>query len=150
MNRVMELEISIQLRKAIESKEISPDNIVSIISKGTTLVDAVVGVADMTGAEKKQLLIKVISNIAAGNDGIFNTADDVLSESTVNIIRSIVDSTLIDNIIDIIVEVSNSTRRTTNGQKIMMLIRAVSVRLTDILPLACLRTKTSSVVDIAA
>jgi hypothetical protein len=52
---------------------------------------------------KKEILKAVIERIAAGNDGIHGTADDRLSKETMAILLVLLESNLIDTVIDGIV-----------------------------------------------
>lgn len=100
MSRVIELEICLEIRKAIEGKTLDPTSAMSIVTKGMELLNKY---KDLKGAEKKTLLVKVLQDISAGSDGIIGTADDLLPQATVEAIKKILDGDLISDIVDVIV-----------------------------------------------
>lgn len=98
--RILELEVSLEIRKAIESKQLNTQSAMAIVKKGMELMDKY---KHLTGQEKKELLIKVLENISAGNDGIIGTDDDILPQETVTAMKTILDGKLVGDIIDTIV-----------------------------------------------
>lgn len=101
--RILELEVSLEIRKAIESKELNIQSAMTIVKKGMELMDKY---KHLSGKEKKDLLIKVLDNISAGNDGIIGTDDDILPQETVAAMRTILDGKLIEDIIDTMISVA--------------------------------------------
>lgn len=101
MSRVIELEVCLEIRKAIEGKELDPASAMSIVTKGMELLNKY---KDLKGTDKKTLLVKVLQDISAGNDGIIGTADDLLPQSTVEAIKKILDGDLISDIVNVIVD----------------------------------------------
>lgn len=101
--RILELEVSLEIRKAIESKELNIQSAMTIVKKGMELMDKY---KNLSGKEKKDLLIKVLDNISAGNDGIIGTDDDILPQETVAAMRTILDGKLINDIIDTMLSVA--------------------------------------------
>lgn len=101
--RILELEVSLEIRKAIESKQININSAMAIVKKGMELMDKY---KQLSGKEKKDLLIKVLENISAGNDGIIGTDDDILPPDTVASIKTILEGKLVEDIIDTIVSVA--------------------------------------------
>lgn len=101
MSRVIELEVCLEIRKAIEAKELDPASAMSIVTKGMELLNKY---KDLKGSDKKSLLVKVLQDISAGNDGIIGTADDLLPQPTVEAIKKILDGDLISDIVNVIVD----------------------------------------------
>jgi hypothetical protein len=58
---------------------------------------------------KKELLKRVLERIALGRDNIKGTDDDVLSQRTLNLLITLLDSEMIDTIIDGVVSNYNKT-----------------------------------------
>jgi hypothetical protein len=56
----------------------------------------------LTGAEKKDIVIKVLTDISMGKDGIFGTADDLLPEHVVDGIVALIRSGIIDEVITLL------------------------------------------------
>ena len=98
--RILELEVSLEIRKAIESKQLNTQSAMAIIKKGMELMEKY---NHLSGKDKKDLLIKVLENISAGNDGIIGTDDDILPQETVLAMKTILDGKLVGDIIDTIV-----------------------------------------------
>jgi len=103
MERIHELEVSLEILKAIHYKELNVDSSMSIIRKGMEIVDKY---PSLTGEERKRLLINVLTRVAKGSDGVFGTDDDVLPEATVKQICVLLEGNLVENVIDIIVDAS--------------------------------------------
>jgi hypothetical protein len=101
--KTIELEISLEIRKALESQQLNPMSALAIVRKGTELLASY---NTLTGNEKKQLLIRVLEHISAGNDGILGTDDDLLPEATVIAIRTVLDGSLLDDVVETFVQLS--------------------------------------------
>lgn len=101
MERIHELEVSLEILKAIHYKELNVDSCMSIIRKGMEIVDKY---PNLNGEERKRLLINVLTRVAKGSDGVFGTHDDVLPEATVKQICLLLEGNLVENVIDIIVD----------------------------------------------
>lgn len=61
MEKIHELEVSLDILKAIHYKELNVDSSMSIIRKGMEIVDKY---PDLTGDERKKLLINVLTRVA--------------------------------------------------------------------------------------
>lgn len=101
MEKIHELEVSLDILKAIHYKELNVDSSMSIIRKGMEIVDKY---PNLTGDQRKKLLVNVLTRVAKGNDGVFGTDDDVLPEETVKQICVLLEGNLVENVIDIIVD----------------------------------------------
>jgi hypothetical protein len=55
---------------------------------------------------KKEIVVAVLERISKGFDGIDGTSDDLISQNTIKMIKSILDNALIDDIIDTIIKAS--------------------------------------------
>jgi len=55
---------------------------------------------------KKEIVVAVLERISKGFDGIDGTSDDLISQNTIKMIKSILDNALIDGIIDTIIKAS--------------------------------------------
>jgi hypothetical protein len=101
--RTIELEISLDIRKALETQQLSSMSAMAIVRKGIELLDHY---TSLKGNEKKQMLIRVLEHISAGNDGILGTDDDILPQGTVKAIRAILDQSLIEDIVETLIGIS--------------------------------------------
>ena len=55
---------------------------------------------------KKEVVVAVLERISKGFDGIEGTSDDLISQDTIKMIKSLLDNALIDGMIDVIVKAS--------------------------------------------
>lgn len=95
--KTVELEISLAIRKAIESKSLDPSSAMTIIHKGMELLSSY---KTLKGADKKRILLCVLEQVSAGSDGILGTDDDILPESTLKAIKVIMEGNLVGDIVD--------------------------------------------------
>lgn len=127
MERIHELEVSLEILKAIHYKELNVDSCMSIIRKGMEIVDKY---PSLTGDERKRLLINVLTRVAKGSDGVFGTDDDVLPEATVKQICILLEGNLVENVIDIIIDATKGNfdinKATVVVQQSCALVRVVS------------------------
>ena len=103
MNRIMELELFLAIRKAIENKELNTNSAMSLVAKGMEFME---GYKTLAGDEKKKLLIKVLETIAAGSDGIIGTDDDILPPSTIEALKTLLTTDLIGDVIGLVLDAS--------------------------------------------
>ena len=75
------------------TKESTP---LQIISKGVELLNG----KPISGSTKKQVLKHILTQIARGSDGIMGTDDDRISPETLQVLLVMVDSQLLDVVID--------------------------------------------------
>ena len=84
----------------------NPLSAMSIITIG---MEEMSKIKTMPGKEKLHTLEVVLRDIATGMDGIRNTADDVLSPDVVESISKIINSGLLEDIVDTILQASRGT-----------------------------------------
>jgi hypothetical protein len=99
MDKVIASKIAILLQEGILKGEISKDSPMKLIAKGMEMLETF---PNMKGEEKKALLVKVIEKIAAGADGIAGTEDDIIPQSVVEALKTILEKDLIGDIIQVI------------------------------------------------
>jgi hypothetical protein len=96
-HKTIELEISLEIRKAIEAKSLDAASAMSIVRKGMELLNAY---PQLRGAEKKAVLIRVLEQVSAGNDGVLGTDDDLLPPATLKAMKALLEGDLIGDIVD--------------------------------------------------
>lgn len=65
------------------------------------MVTVVEKIPNMTGKEKKTFIIEIAKTICSGKDGIFGTKDDLFSPIMVHGLEALLNSGLIDDVIDL-------------------------------------------------
>jgi hypothetical protein len=95
--KTIEIEILLALRKAIESKTLDAGSAMTIVRRGMELLNVY---PSLKGAEKKVLLVRVLEQVCAGGDGVLGTADDLLPESTLRAIKTLLEGDLMGDILD--------------------------------------------------
>jgi len=101
--KTIELEISLAIRKAIETKTLDSSSAMTLIHKGMELLS---NYQILKGSEKKQILLSVLEQVSAGSDGILGTADDLLPETTLKAIKAIMEGNLVGDIVDTFVAIT--------------------------------------------
>lgn len=76
----------------------------SIIAKTMELVERVKG---LSGAEKKDLVLKVIFLVAKGKDGVEGTDDDIIPKDIMDNVRLLIEKDLVGDVVDVIVNAAN-------------------------------------------
>jgi len=84
----------------------NPLSAMSVITIG---MEEMSKIKTMPGKEKLRTLEVVLRDIATGMDGIRNTADDILSPDVVESISKIINSGLLEDIVDTILQASRGT-----------------------------------------
>lgn len=102
-SKTIELEVSLAIRKAIESKSLNAASAMTLIHKGMELLKAF---PTVNGAEKKRILVSVLEQVSAGSDGILGTADDLLPEATLKSIKVMLEGDLVGDIVDTFVAIT--------------------------------------------
>lgn len=95
--KTIEIEIALAIRKALESKALDAGSAMRIVRKGMELLNAYPA---LRGEEKKAVLIRVLEQVSAGNDGVLGTDDDLLPEATLKAMKALLDGDLIGDIVD--------------------------------------------------
>jgi hypothetical protein len=87
-----------KLQQSLVNNEIAikPMEIIKLLMKMVDVENV------LTGAEKKDIVIKVLTDISMGKDGIFGTADDLLPEHVVDGIVALIRSGIIDEVITLL------------------------------------------------
>lgn len=95
-------KITILLLEAVtENPNISA---MTVIAKGMEIMDTF---PNLTGQEKKDRLMKVILKVAAGTDGILGTEDDILPKSCVEMLQTLLEKNILEDIITVVSETAN-------------------------------------------
>lgn len=102
-SKTIELEVSLAIRKAIETKTLNAASAMTIIHKGMELLNAF---PTVSGTEKKRILVSVLEQVSAGSDGILGTADDLLPEATLKSIKVMLEGDLVGDIVDTFVAIT--------------------------------------------
>ena len=89
--------IVLSITHAIEHKSIQPASL-PIVQMGMRIVARE---TTLSGAEKKALVIHVVERIARGKDGIEGTQDDVIPPMVVAGLRALIQSQVLDGVIDL-------------------------------------------------
>lgn len=90
-----------QLRALLTKGSIGASSAVELIARTMELVEGL-GLAD--AAEKKAVALLAIQTVAAGEDGVCGTADDVIPAQVLAAIRLMTENNLIEMVIDTIVD----------------------------------------------
>jgi hypothetical protein len=91
-------DITLQLHEALHKKELEtkPISIIRFLVKAIDIDNL------LSGNEKKQIVIDVLTKICAGKDGISGTEDDLIPEYVVNGIIALIQSGVIDDVITLV------------------------------------------------
>lgn len=114
--KTIEIEIALAVRKALESKVLDAGSAMSIVRKGMELLNMYPA---LKGTEKKAVLIRVLEQVSAGNDGVLGTDDDLLPEPTLKAIKSLLDGDLIGDIVDTFVALTKGGVGAVDSGKVM-------------------------------
>ena len=104
-SKFTDLQISVELFQAIETKLVASDSPMAIIVKCMEIIKTHWS-ADAP-FNKKEVLMKVLERIGAGKDGVFGTDDDLISAATLEEIKRIVEGPHLDSMINTVLDISN-------------------------------------------
>jgi len=99
MDNIVIAKISLLLQESILKKEIDGGSAMMIITKGMELMQTF---PNMTGTQKKEVLIKVIQRLAAGKDGIVGNEDDIIPKECVEALQIFLEKNLLEGIVGVI------------------------------------------------
>lgn len=89
------------------------------LNNGVDVIKSLVYVTDgfikLTKEEKKQIIIETLEDITAGEDGILNTDDDLLSQSVLEGLELLIKSDMIISTIDLVFETMHAKLGLTIG-----------------------------------
>lgn len=101
MDNVIVAKVSVLLQEAIVKKEIDSTSAMVIVAKGMELMETF---PNMTGSQKKDLLVKVIERVAAGKDGIIGNEDDIIPKECVEALKLMLEKDLIGSVVSVIAD----------------------------------------------
>jgi len=101
--QVITTEVVQGLRDAIANRADLISNPMNIVGVGMQLMNKY---PTLSGTEKKALLIKGLTSLASGKDGILGTADDVIPKPIIDTITTLVQGNLINDVIGLLVDTS--------------------------------------------
>lgn len=97
-------ELVKQLLVIIESKKIGMSSAIHLIVSGMELLEEY---PNLSGKEKRQLLIVALTDIAKGNDGILGTSDDLISPFVLHQLETMLIGNLIEDVISVIIDAAS-------------------------------------------
>lgn len=103
-SKFTDLQISVELFRALETKLIPTDSPMAIIVKCMEIIKKHWS-ADAP-FNKKEILIKVLERIGAGKDSVFGTNDDLIPAATLEEIKRIIDGPFLDSVINTALDIS--------------------------------------------
>ena len=127
-DRITELKsqkISILLKEAIANDEVDPLSPMEIIAKGMELLENLPEVKSKKGPpiDKKKVLIDTIKRVAIGADGISGTDDDIIPESCVKSLVTLINQDLIGDVTNVFHDISTGKFKLSSAIKITKKIR---------------------------
>jgi hypothetical protein len=102
MNTIV-TDVITNLRKLIDSKKDMLKNPLSVVALGMQVMN---GYNGLSGDEKKLILVKALTTIANGADGVAGTNDDVLPKPIMDTITKLLNGTMIHDMINLVSDVS--------------------------------------------
>ena len=99
MDSLIASKIAIMLQESILNGEIVKDSPMKILTKGIEIMESF---PNMSGEQRKIMLIKVVEKIAAGADGIAGTEDDIIPVNVVTSLKLLLEKDLIGDIVEVI------------------------------------------------
>ena len=127
-DRITELKsqkISILLKEAIANDEVDPLSPMEIIAKGMELLENLPELKSKKGPpiDKKKVLIDTIKRVAIGADGISGTDDDIIPESCVKSLVTLINQDLIGDVTNVFHDISTGKFKLSSAIKITKKIR---------------------------
>lgn len=119
MDNIVVAKVALLLQESILKKEINGASPMTIVTKGMELMETF---PNMSGAQKKELLTKVIERVAAGKDGIVGTDDDIIPKECVEALKLMLEKQLLEGIVSVI---SDAARGKFNLNKAMVVTEDV-------------------------
>jgi len=99
MDSLIASKIALLLQEGILKGEIAKDSPTKLIAKGMEIMESF---SNMSGDQKKKMLIRVIEKIAAGSDGIVGTEDDIIPKEVVESLKLLLEKDLIGDIVQVV------------------------------------------------
>lgn len=99
MDNIVVAKVALMLQESILKKEINGSSPMVIVTKGMELMETF---PNMTGPQKKDLLVKVIQRVAAGKDGVVGTEDDIIPKECVEALQTMLDKNLLEGVVGVI------------------------------------------------
>ena len=100
-----------KIKSVISDKKISILNSIQLL---TLLIEEVEKFDNMYGNEKKQYVINTLEEIAKGDDGILGTEDDIIPQYIYESLKILIESNLISDIIDNMINIYNKKSKSSN------------------------------------
>lgn len=99
MDSVIVAKVAVLLQEAIVKKEVDASSAMVVVAKGMELMETF---PNMTGPQKKDLLVKVIERVAAGKDGIIGNEDDIIPKECVEALKVMMEKDLLGSVVSVI------------------------------------------------
>lgn len=114
-SKFTDLQISVELFRALETKLIASDSPMAIIVKCMEIIKQ--HWTPEAPFNKKEVLVKVLERIGAGKDGVFGTDDDLIPPTTLEEIKRIVNGPFLDSMINTALDISKGKFDLVTAQK---------------------------------
>jgi hypothetical protein len=119
---------------SVAKAEVKIENPIDVLKSLWYVID---GFGNMSNEEKKKVLIAAIEDIAAGQDGILNTADDIIPNHVLRGIEIMIECDMITSTIDLICETTHIKTGITFSMYVFQIV-------SGILCCSCCRKRTKS------
>lgn len=87
------------LKSSIMNKKVDTTSALSVVMRGMEIIDTY---KNLNGQQKKDYVFAVVKELAKGTDGIAGTKDDLLPQSTVDALATIIRENLLGSFINIV------------------------------------------------
>lgn len=101
-------EVMKGLRMAVDTRADLTSNPMSIVAIGMELMNKY---PKLSGTEKRNLLIKALTTLASGPDGILGTADDTIPKPVVDTLTNLIQGNMIHDIIGLVADITKGKFR---------------------------------------
>lgn len=87
------------LKSSIMNKKVDTTSALSVVMRGMEIIDTY---KNLNGQQKKDYVYAVVKELAKGADGVAGTKDDLLPQSTVDALATIIRENLLGSFINIV------------------------------------------------
>jgi hypothetical protein len=111
----VQTEIVTLIMNAVRERHITTLSTVHFIAECMKLVETF---PNLSGEQKKLLLVEALKDVAKGKDNVKGTSDDIISEKQLNVLEMMLTENIVGEVIELVIDITKHKFTLEKGEKV--------------------------------
>jgi hypothetical protein len=111
----MQQQVVKLIMNAVRERNINSLSTVHFIAECMKLIETF---PQLTGKQKKSMLVEALKEVAKGKDNVLGTADDTISKEQLRMLEIMLEANIVEDIIELVIDITKHRFSMEKGEKV--------------------------------